>query len=118
MNISDLTARVIGDIGDKRRWRQYKTRTRELPADHRIAVDAFERYLLYTGRGCGVSIFEDLTDLFERSAAHGTPIRAVVGSDPVEFIETFARNYPEDTWIEQEKARLNSAFAHAAGAGK
>jgi DNA-binding ferritin-like protein (Dps family) len=35
----------------------------------------------------------DLADLFEQSAADGTPIRAIVGDDPVEFAETFMRNY-------------------------
>ncbi|MFE9577298.1 DUF1048 domain-containing protein [Nocardia sp. NPDC006044] len=42
-------------------------------------------------------MFEDLLDLFEQSAADGTPIREVVGQDPVEFIEAFARNYQEES---------------------
>ena len=29
--------KIIGDIGDKRRWRQYKVRTKQLPADYRTA---------------------------------------------------------------------------------
>ena len=43
-------------------------------------------------RGGGTAIYEDLIDLFEQSAATGTPIRQIVGEDPVEFIETFVRN--------------------------
>ena len=31
-------------IGDKRRWRQYKARTRQLPENYRTAIDAVERY--------------------------------------------------------------------------
>ena len=38
---------------------------------------------------------EDLADLFEQSAADGTPIREIVGEDPVEFAEAFLPNYPE-----------------------
>ena len=30
---------------------------------------------------------------FEQRAADGTPVRAIVGDDPVEFVETFVRNY-------------------------
>ena len=41
-----------------------------------------------------LSMFEDLADLFEQSAANGTPIRAIVGEDPVEFAETFLRQLP------------------------
>ena len=33
------------------------------------------------------SLFEDLADLFEQAAADGTPIREIVGEDPVEFVE-------------------------------
>jgi DNA-binding ferritin-like protein (Dps family) len=82
MSISKFTSKVIGD---KRRWREYKARTRQLPENYRAAVDAFERYLMYLGPADGdsaASMFEDLADLFEQSAADGTPIRAVVGKDP------------------------------------
>ena len=105
-------------IGDKRRWRQYKARTRQLPASYHTAIDALERYLMCFGPGDGdtaASMFEDLADLFEQSAASRTPIRAIVGEDPVEFAETFLRNYPEGSWIVRERKRLVSAVARAAG---
>nr|WP_135459736.1 DUF1048 domain-containing protein [Mycobacterium sp. DL99] len=108
-------SKVIGDVGDKRRWRQCKARARQLPEPYRTAVGAFERYLTYFGSGGGVSLFEDLADLFEQSAMAGTPIHEVVGEDPVEFIEAFARNYQEDSWINRERERLISAIERAAG---
>ncbi|WP_062993905.1 DUF1048 domain-containing protein [Nocardia anaemiae] len=111
---SKVISKVIGDIGDKRRWRQYQARAKQLPEPYRTAVDAFQRYLMYAGSGGGVSMFEDLIDLFEQSAADRTPIREVVGEDPVEFIETFARNYQEESWINRERNRLNSAIERAA----
>lgn len=119
MDISDLTTKVIGDLGEKKRWRQYKTRAKQLPPSYRTAVEAFERFLMYGGAGGGgVSMFEDLVDLFEQSAVDETPIREVVGEDPVEFIETFARNYRDESWLNRERARLNSAIERAAGEGK
>jgi DNA-binding ferritin-like protein (Dps family) len=33
------------------------------------------------------SLLEDVADLFERAAADRTPIREIVGEDPVEFVE-------------------------------
>ena len=104
-------------IGDKRRWRQYKVRTSQLPPTYRTTVDALERYLMCFGPGnadTAASMFEDLADLFEQSAASGTPIRAIVGEDPVEFAETFLRNYPEGSWIVRERSRLTSAVDRAA----
>ena len=117
MNISTLIEKVVGEVGDKRRWRAYKARTRQLPAGYRTAIEALERYLTYFGaitRGdVLVSMLEDLADLFEQGAADGTPIRAIVGDDPVEFAEEFLRNYAEGQWINKERARLTEAIARA-----
>ena len=110
---SKFIAKVIGEKGQ---WREYKARARQLPASYRTAVDALERYLMYFGTGGGgTAMFEDLIDLFEQSAANGTPIREIVGEDPVEFIEAFVRNYPEGQWIIRERERLINAIERAAG---
>ena len=110
---------VTGSLEQKKRYRQYKARTKQLPANYRSAVEALERYLMYFGsitRGeTLVSMLEDLADLFEQSAANGTPIREIVGEDPVEFAETFLQNYSEGQWINKERERLTSAIDRAAG---
>ena len=102
-------------IGDKTQWRNYKARAKQLPASYRTAVDALERYLTYFGTGGdGTAMYADLVDLFEQSAASRTPIRQIVGDDPVEFIETFVRNYPKGKWILRERERLTHAIARVA----
>ena len=71
---------------------------RQLPENYRTAVEAVERYLMHFGPADGdsaASMFEDLADLFEQAAADETPIREIVGEDPVEFVETFLQNYPK-----------------------
>jgi DNA-binding ferritin-like protein (Dps family) len=89
--------KITGPFDQKKRYRQYKARKEALPANYHTAIDALERYLTYFGSITKgqilVSMLEDLADLFEQSAASGTPIRAIVGDDPVEFAETFVRNY-------------------------
>ena len=111
--------KMIGDTGGKRRWRQYKTRTKELPENYRTAIDALERYLTYFGMitkgDTLMSMLEDLAELFEQSAASGTPIRAIVGDDPVEFAETFLANYSEGQWINKERRRLIDTIDRVAG---
>ena len=110
---------VTGSLEQKKRYRQYKARTKQLPANYRTAIDALDRYLMYFGsitRGDTlVSMLEDLADLFEQSAADGTPIREIVGEDPVEFAETFLQNYSEGQWINKERERLTQAIDRAAG---
>jgi DNA-binding ferritin-like protein (Dps family) len=101
-------------IGEKRRWRAYKARVRRLPANYRVAIEALDRYLMYFGAitkgDVLLAMLDDLADLFEQSAADGTPIREVVGENPVEFAETFLRNYSEGQWINKERERLTNAI--------
>jgi DNA-binding ferritin-like protein (Dps family) len=109
---------VTGPLEGKRQYRQFKARIRQLPDNYRTAFEALERYLMYFGRGDGAgwaSMYEDLIDLFEQSAANGTPIREIFGEDPVEFVETFMQNYPVGRWISRERERFTSAVARAAG---
>jgi DNA-binding ferritin-like protein (Dps family) len=58
-------------------------------------------------------MFGDLADLWERAAADGTPVRDIVGDDPVEFAESFAQAYTGRQWIDKERARLVKAIEDA-----
>ena len=60
----------------------------------------------------GITIdFAPVVDI--TAAADGTPIRSVVGDDPVEFAEDFVRNYAEGQRMNKERARLTGAIARA-----
>lgn len=118
MSISNLISKVTGD---KRRWRAYKARVRQLPENYRTAVDAIERYLMYFARAGDAdsinSLFEDLADLFEQAVLDDRPVRAVVGEDPVEFVETFLQNYSTGGWVTRERERLITAIDRASDQG-
>ena len=105
-------------IGPKKQWRQYKARVKQLPPNYRAAVEAIERYLMYfgpMGADSATSLFEDVADLFEQAAADGTPIREIVGADPVEFVDELVRNYSKGGYVARERQRLVSAIDQAAG---
>ncbi|MER7608815.1 DUF1048 domain-containing protein [Nocardioides sp. NPDC127503] len=114
MSIRSMFEAVVGELELKKRWRQLKARKQQLPENHRKAHDAVERYLMYSaGIADGAivtAMAEDLLELFEQAAADGTPVSAIVGDNPVEFAEEFARNYSEGAWIKKERARLNEAI--------
>jgi DNA-binding ferritin-like protein (Dps family) len=112
-----LIDKIVGDLGDKRRWRQYRARVKALPATYRTTVEALERYLTFVvitnwdvPMDVVMSMLKDLADMFEQAAADGTPIRAVVGGDPVEFAETLFRNDSDGQWIKKERERSASAI--------
>jgi DNA-binding ferritin-like protein (Dps family) len=110
---------VTGGLEQKKRYRQYRARAEQLPPNYRAAIEALDRYLMYFGAitqgDTLVAMMEDLAELFEQSAANETPIRDIVGSDPVAFAETFLQNYAEGQWINKERDRLAKAIASAAG---
>lgn len=105
-------------IGPKKRWRAYKTRVSELPENYRTAAEAIERYLMHfvpTDADSNASMFEDLADLFEQAAANATPIREIVGEDPVEFTDAFAQNYSQGGYVPaRARKQLTDDLTHAA----
>ena len=108
---------ITGSLEQKKQWRQYKARVEALPEPYRGAAKAFQRYFMYYGGVTDgdtiVKMFDDFADLWERAATDGTPVRAIVGEDPVEFAETFAQAYSGKQWIDKERARLIKAIADA-----
>jgi DNA-binding ferritin-like protein (Dps family) len=108
---------ITGSLEQKRQYKQYKGRMEALPEPYGSAAKALQRYLMYyagvTDGDTTVTMFGDLVELWERAAADGTPVRAIVGEDPVEFAETFAQAYSGAHWIDKERTRLTKAIADA-----
>ncbi|GAA3702753.1 hypothetical protein GCM10022204_19860 [Microlunatus aurantiacus] len=104
---------VTGPLEQKKGYRRQKRRIEALPEPYRASAKAFQRYFLYyAGLVDGDSVLtmlEDFADLWERAAADGTPVRAIVGDDPVGFAETFCQSYTGTHWIDKERARLTRA---------
>jgi len=108
---------VTGSLEEKKQYRQHKARIAQLPPNYRTAAEALARYLMYAGGIAKgdvlVRMYGDLADLFEQAASDRTPIRDIVGDDPVEFVETFVANYADGQWINKERARLSQAIDDA-----
>ena len=110
--------KLTGPLEDKRRYRQFKARVEQLPEGYATAVDGIARYLMVTGPSDSdrlITMLEDLADLFEQSAAAGASMSEIVGDDPVDFVETFQRNYGQSQWLSKEQRRLIDTIARAAG---
>lgn len=108
---------LTGSLEQKKQYKQYKARVQALPEPYRGAAKAFERYFMYNGGITDgdtlVTMLTDFADLVERAAVDGTPVSDIVGTDPVEFAETFTESYGGVKWIDKERARLNKAVQEA-----
>jgi DNA-binding ferritin-like protein (Dps family) len=91
---------LVGSLEQKKQYRQHMARIDALPEPYRSAAKALQRYFMYQG---GI-----LLD-------GGTPVRAIVGDDPVEFAETFVQAYSGKQWQDKERERLRKAIDAAAG---
>jgi DNA-binding ferritin-like protein (Dps family) len=105
---------ITGSLEQKKHYKEAKARLESLPEPYASAAEAVNRYLMYFGGVVDgdviVRMFVDLADLWERAAIDGTPVRDIVGEDPVEFAETYAESYGGRRWIDKERARLVQAF--------
>ncbi|PPG32131.1 DUF1048 domain-containing protein [Pseudoclavibacter sp. RFBB5] len=108
---------LTGSLEEKKLYKEAQARLDALPAPYAKVAQAIQRYLMYYG---GVTDGEsmvrmnaDLADLWERAAADGTLVHDIVGSDPVDFAETFGQSYSGKQWIDKERARLVKAVEEA-----
>ncbi|MFJ3491777.1 DUF1048 domain-containing protein [Leifsonia aquatica] len=108
---------ITGSLEQKKQYRQYRARLEALPEPYNAVAKAVQRYFMYNGGvedgDTLVTMMGDFVDLWERAATDGTPVRDIVGEDPVEFAEAFAEAYTGKRWIDKERARLKAAVEAA-----
>lgn len=108
---------VTGSLDEKKKYRRYRERIDALPEPYGSVAKALSHYFMYSHAvmegEAAVSMWDDFADLWERAAADATPVREIVGEDPVEFAETFAQAYDGKRWIDKERARLIAAVEAA-----
>lgn len=101
---------VIGDMNDKRAYKQMMKSVNLLPKDYRFAFKKIQKYIYTVGAPGGdmtiftdMSIFTDLIDLFECSAADGRPVVDVIGTDVGKFSDEYMSAYSTNTETLKEK---------------
>ena len=98
-----------GNMEIKQSYKQMMMRVHALPKDYRFAFRKIKHYMLMNGvgpDGGDLTIFTDLVDLFETSAADGKQVLDVLGSDVGEFCYEFmsaSGTYTENTEKLQKK---------------
>ena len=99
MSVIDSAVKlVVGDLDDKRAYRQLMDRADALPEDYRYAFRKIRTYMYTVGGTEGnadmfsdLSLFASLVELFEASAAEGKPVLEVTGSEVSRFADELMR---------------------------
>jgi DNA-binding ferritin-like protein (Dps family) len=106
--------KLTGSLEQKKQYKQSVARMDALPEPYRGAARAYQRYFMYYGGYLDgdtlVTMVGDLADLWDRAATDATPVREIVGADPVEFGESFVQAYAGRQWIDKERQRLTTSI--------
>ncbi|MDR2045378.1 MAG: DUF1048 domain-containing protein [Clostridium sp.] len=85
---------MIGDMEAKRGYKQMVKRVDALPEDYRFTFRKIYKYVYTTGAGIGsdggITLFVDLIDFFEASAAEGKQVLDIIGKDVGAFVDELA----------------------------
>ncbi|MEJ1087843.1 DUF1048 domain-containing protein [Microbacterium sp. Mu-80] len=105
---------LTGPLEQKKQYKHDKARMEALPEPYVTSAKAMHRYLMYAG---GITdgdtlmrMFTDMVDLWEQASIDRTAVREIVGADPVDFAETFAKAYAGREWLDKERARFTRAI--------
>lgn len=102
--IDNFIKLVIGDLDEKREYKQMMKRVDALPKEYRFALKEIQKYMYTVGALDGdMTMFTDLVDLFEVSAADGRKVIDVIGSDVDKFCDEFMRAHITDSETLREK---------------
>ncbi len=103
---------VIGDLDKKREYKQLMKRVDELPQDYKYAFKKIQKYMYTVGSPnkditifTDMTMFTDLVELFETSAADKRQIIDVIGRDIDKFSDEFMSSYTNNS--ENLRDRLN-----------
>lgn len=91
---------IIGDLDENREYKQLMKRVDILPKDYSFAFKKIQKYMYTVGAPDGnmtiftdTTMFTDLVELFEISAADGREVIDVIGSDVDKFCDEFMSAY-------------------------
>lgn len=101
---------IIGDLDDKREYKQMMKRVDELPKEYNYAFKKIQKYMYTVGVPCcdmkvftDMNMFADLVDLFEVSASDGREVIDVIGRDVGKFCDEFMSAYTTNSEMLREK---------------
>jgi DNA-binding ferritin-like protein (Dps family) len=101
--------KVIGDLGEKKKYRDNEKRAKALPAEYAEAYKEIKHYLWNTSGILTIDPLVSLVDLLEEAAADGKSVVDITGPDVAAFADELVRG--ESSYKDKLRAKLNKNFA-------
>lgn len=97
--------KVIGDLGEKKAYRENEKRAKALPAEYAAAYKEIKHYIFTTSGILSMEPLVSLVDLLEEAAASGRKVTDITGPDVAAFADELVRG--EKSYKEQQGDKLN-----------
>ncbi|MGL5973546.1 MAG: DUF1048 domain-containing protein [Oscillospiraceae bacterium] len=104
---------IIGDLSDKKKYKQFKRRVNSLPGDYKFTFNKIQHYIYIFMLDVDVDIFEKLLCLFEESSFEGKKVIDIVGSDVAKFTDEMIKALSTDK--EKHKENINTEIIEKLG---
>lgn len=99
---------VIGDLGEKKKYRENEKRAKALPIEYANAYKSIRNYLWNTSGLLTIEPLVHLVDMLEEAAADGRKVVDITGPDVAAFADDLVKG--ESSWRDQQREKLNKNF--------
>ena len=107
--MSKIIDTIIGDLGEKKRYRENEKRAKALPTAYAEAYKEIRNYLWNTSGILTIDPLVSLVDLLEEAAAEGRSVTDITGPDVAAFADELVRG--ESSYKDKQREKLNKNFA-------
>ena len=110
--MSDFLNKILGDLEQKKEWKELQVRAKALPEEYRTVYDEIKQYVWQGGAMVAdpTNLFKQLVDLFEEGATTGKHVLDVTGDDVAAFVRELVRG--EKTYADNLHEKLNQTIAN------
>lgn len=96
---------IIGDLDEKRKYRQNEKRAKALPTEYKEAYKEIRGYIWSTSGILTIEPLISLVDMLEEAAANGRHVTDITGPDVAAFADELVRG--ESSYKDQQRDKLN-----------
>lgn len=100
--------KVIGDLNEKKDYKQNEARAKKLPAEYAAAYKEIKHYLFSTSGIISFEPLKTLVEMFEEAAANGKSVTSITGPDVAAFADELVRG--EKSYYDTQRKKLNDFF--------
>ena len=114
--MSKILDTILGDMGEKKAYRENEKRAKALPTEYATAYKEIKHYLFHTSGILTMEPLRVLVDMFEEAAAEGRKVVDITGSNVAAFADELVRG--ERSYFDTQRQKLNKNITKINKEGK